>query len=48
MPSPKVTEGSQVRVNCRVAGRPAPDVNWHVNGARAVQESAHQTEVPGI
>ena len=35
----------QVRVNCRVAGRPAPDVNWHVNGWRAVHYARHKMVV---
>ena len=34
-----------MRVNCRVAGRPAPDVNWHVNGSRAVQDARHKMVV---
>ena len=36
---------AQVRVNCRVAGRPAPDVSWHVNGTRAVQDARHKMVV---
>ena len=28
-----------------MAGRPAPDVNWHVNGSRAVQDARHKMVV---
>lgn len=28
----EVVEGSQVRVNCRLTGRPAPEVKWFLNG----------------
>ena len=28
----EVVEGSQVRINCRLTGRPAPEVKWFLNG----------------
>ncbi len=41
----EVMEGSQVRINCRVSGRPAPDVRWQLNGQPLSQDDRHKVVV---
>ena len=38
----EVTEGDQLRINCRVNGRPPPDIYWYMNGQRLVQDDRHR------
>jgi hypothetical protein len=33
---------SQVRINCRVTGRPAPEVNWFLKSGHLVQDDRHK------
>lgn len=37
-----VTEGHQVRFDCRVSGRPAPEVLWFRNGIQVCDDNAHK------
>merc|ERR1712126_356866 len=34
----EVTEGDSARINCRVSGRPPPDIQWYLNGQRLIQD----------
>lgn len=38
----EVTEGHQVRFDCRVSGRPAPEVLWYRNGMQVCDDNAHK------
>ena len=40
-----VLEGSQVRVNCRVNGRPAPEVRWFKDGREIASGARHRIVV---
>ncbi|RWS20629.1 titin-like isoform X1, partial [Leptotrombidium deliense] len=34
----EVTEGKMARFDCRVGGRPPPDVSWYINGRKLVDD----------
>lgn len=38
----EVTEGHQVRFDCRVSGRPTPEVLWYRNGLQVCDDNAHK------
>lgn len=38
----EVTEGHQIRFDCRVSGRPAPEVLWYRNGMQVCDDNAHK------
>jgi hypothetical protein len=38
----EVMEGDSVRIQCRVGGRPPPDLHWYSNGQRLVQDNRHK------
>ena len=38
----EVTEGDSARINCRVSGRPPPDIQWYLNGQRLIQDDRHK------
>ncbi len=37
-----VGEGKMTRFECRVTGRPYPDVTWFINGRRVVDDATHK------
>lgn len=37
-----MTEGDPIRINCRVNGRPPPDIQWYLNGQRLAQDERHK------
>lgn len=37
-----VTEGKMTRFDCRVTGRPYPDVTWYINGRQVVDDHNHK------
>lgn len=37
-----VTEGKMTRFDCRVTGRPYPDVTWFINGRQVTNDSNHK------
>lgn len=37
-----VTEGKMTRFDCRVTGRPYPDVAWFVNGRQVADDATHK------
>ena len=37
-----VLEQDSIRINCRVSGRPPPDIQWYSNGQRLVQDQRHK------
>lgn len=37
-----VTEGKMTRFDCRVTGRPYPDVTWYVNGRPVTDDATHK------
>lgn len=37
-----VTEGKMTRFDCRVTGRPYPEVTWYINGRQVVDDSSHK------
>ena len=41
----EVTEGDSARINCRVSGRPPPDIQWYLNGQRLIQDDRHKVIV---
>ncbi|RWS09309.1 titin-like isoform X1, partial [Dinothrombium tinctorium] len=41
-PSQEVAEGKMVRFDCRVGGRPQPDVLWYLNGRQLVDDTTHK------
>ena len=38
----EVMEQDSVRIQCRVGGRPPPDIQWYSNGLRLVEDSRHK------
>ena len=34
-----------VRINCKVSGRPQPDIQWYLNGQRLIQDDRHKVIV---
>ena len=40
-----MTEGDSARINCRVSGRPPPDIQWFLNGHRLIQDDRHKVIV---
>lgn len=38
----EVGEGKMVRFDCRVTGRPYPDVTWYLNGRQILDDAAHK------
>lgn len=38
----EVTEGKMTRFDCRVTGRPYPEVTWYVNGYQVVNDATHK------
>ena len=38
----EVLEQDSIRIQCRVGGRPPPDIQWYSNGHRLVQDSRHK------
>ena len=38
----EVLEQDSIRIQCRVGGRPPPDIQWYSNGYRLVQDSRHK------
>ena len=40
-----MTEGDSARINCRVSGRPPPDIQWFLNGQRLIQDDRHKVIV---
>lgn len=38
----EVTEGKMTRFDCRVTGRPYPEVTWYVNGYQCVNDATHK------
>lgn len=37
-----VSEGKMTRFECRVTGRPYPDVTWYINGKQVVDDATHK------
>lgn len=37
-----VTEGKMTRFDCRVTGRPYPEVTWYINGYPVVNDATHK------
>lgn len=37
-----VTEGKMTRFECRLTGRPYPEVTWFINGRQVVDDSTHK------
>lgn len=37
-----VTEGKMTRFDCRVTGRPYPEVTWYINGRQVVDDGSHK------
>lgn len=38
----EVTEGKMTRFDCRVTGRPYPEVTWYINGMPVVDDATHK------
>ena len=38
----EVSEGKMVRFDCRVSGRPYPDVTWYLNGHQILDDYTHK------
>lgn len=38
----EVTEGKMTRFECRVTGRPYPDVSWFINGKQILDDATHK------
>merc|ERR1712050_343010 len=38
-------EGDQVRLTCRVSGRPAPEIIWYKGGGQVIQDERHKVVV---
>jgi hypothetical protein len=41
----EVEEGKLLRLDCRVSGRPAPEVSWYLNNAQLRDDSTHKVLV---
>lgn len=37
-----VSEGKMTRFDCRVTGRPYPEVTWYINGRQVVDDASHK------
>lgn len=37
-----VSEGKMTRFECRVTGRPYPDVTWYINGRKVGDDTTHK------
>ena len=38
----EVLEEDSVRIQCRVGGRPPPDIQWYLHGKRLIQDNRHK------
>lgn len=38
----EVSQGKMIRFDCRVTGRPYPDVTWYLNGLQILDDSTHK------